>query len=331
MAPLVRARTTRSTPPRTAIPANAWSSRGPNPDYISRQLHHGVDRLSEQLIQVHESIGNSVDRVAAMVGYTEVARHGSYFGDGLTEEYRVLVSERAPGLPLLCDFRDRFRGIPVGLALNLFALHPLVPHIEAGCFGVQMQLMDLEEAFHRSGHLLLDLGPHNVYFDPREGRITVIDIGTIPTQGPASQGRANVGTQDFHDFFAELFRFYATPEGPLTEAEKYGEPSGMRGIPVFSRQLDALMQSFSGAERGELRDAALTILQKIRDRSYESFEEFRGDFSRYLGLAEARIRGNPDIEALRTVWMRALEGLSGDYFKRFLFDPATDLAHYRPV
>ena len=84
----------------------------PNPDYIARKLHHGVDQVSEQLIEVHNAIGDSLACVAHLVGYTDVARHDDYFGDSLNESYRVLVADRARGLPLVSDIRDKFKGGP---------------------------------------------------------------------------------------------------------------------------------------------------------------------------------------------------------------------------
>jgi hypothetical protein len=303
----------------------------PNPDYIARKLHHGVDQVSEQLIEVHNAIGDSLACVAHLVGYTDVARHGDYFGDSLNESYRVLVADRARGLPLVSDIRDKFKGVPIGLGQNLFALHPLVPHPQGGRFAVHRQLMEVEEAFYKAGHLLLDMRPQNVYFDPGEGRITVIDIGTIPTQGPAAQGRASMGDQpkDVHDFFAEVFKFYAAPDSPPSNVAGYGEPSGMRSIPNFQQQLDVMIRSFSGVQDPGLKEAAIATLQKIRDRSYSSFEDFTRDFDSYLGLLEERNKTRPDIDSLTRTWGQALKKLSEDYWTKFLFNPDSDLDTYR--
>ena len=203
----------------------------PNQDYIARKLHHGVDRLSEQLIEVHQAIGDSLPNVAHLLGYTEVSNHNDYFGDSLNEAYRVLVEERARGLPLVSDIRDKFRGLPIGLGQNLFALYPLVPHQAKGSFTIQRQIMEVEEGFHKAGHLVLDMRPQNIYFDPREARITVIDIGTIPTQGAAAQGKASLGDhpRDVHDFFLEVFRFYATPDLPPVSSAGYAEAARHEG------------------------------------------------------------------------------------------------------
>ena len=85
-----------------------------------------------------------------------------------------------------------------------------------GYFSIQQQIMEVEQAFHDNGHLLLDLRPQNIYFDPRRCEITVIDIGTVPTQGHAAQGRAGTRGQprDLHNFFAEMFQFLRRSRRP---------------------------------------------------------------------------------------------------------------------
>ena len=305
--------------------------RRPNPDYISRKLHHGVDRLSEQLIDVHQAMDSSVPYLANLVGYTAVSQHDGYFGDSLKEEYRVLVEERAQGFPLVGDLMDKFKGVPIGLGQNLFCLHPLVPAPEKGHFAVHRQLMDVEEAFQNAGHLLLDMRPQNIYFDPVEGRITVIDVGTIPTGGPAAQGVASMGDRprDVHDFFAELLTFYVTPETPPGDISGYREPAGMRSNPNFDEHLDMTIRNFSEVEDADVRDAAVAVLVKVRERGYTSFGEFRRDFDSYLARVESRNEALVDLPDMVDVWRNAMELLSARYWTRFLFDPGADLACYR--
>ena len=302
----------------------------PNPHYVSRKLHHGVDRLSERLIELHRAVGDSLPRMAHLIGYTEISQHDGYFGDSLKESYRVLVTERAKGIPLVSDIADRFRGVPVGLGQNLFALHPLAPHRDRGYFSVHQQLMDLEEAFLAAGHLLLDMRPQNIYFDLQEGGITVIDIGTTPTQGSAAQGRASMGTRpkDIHDFFPELFKFYVSPDSPPMDAAKYGEPTGMRTIPRFDQELEFLIRGFSALQHRGLKEVAVDTLKKVQRRAYTSFGEFRRDFTQLLSLLEERNKSRPDLDALIDVWGQAARMLSGHYWKKFLFDPDSDLAGY---
>ena len=302
----------------------------PNPDYIARRLHQSIERVSEQLVELHGSVDGSAPHLAHLVGYTDVMQHDGYFGDSFDREYRVLVEERASGLPLVADIRDKFKGVPIGLAQNLFALHQLIPYPGMGYFSVQQQIMEVEQAFHDSGHLLLDLRPQNIYFDPRRCEITVIDIGTVPTQGPDAQGRAGTGGQprDLHNFFAEMFQFYATPDGPPSDVEGYGEPAGMRNMPDFTRHLDTMIRGFARAQN-PVQEAAVAILQRVRDRAYSSIEEFRTEFCEYLEATRDERERHPDHGGLVDVWRQASERLEGEYWKRFLFDPTADLEPYR--
>ena len=312
---------------QTGVPAVL---KRPNPDYIERGMHAGVDRLSEQLVEVHQGLDGSVPHLAKLIGYTENATHGTYFGDSPAGSYRVLVQERARGIPLVCDIRDKFKGVPIGLPQNLFALHPLLALRLNGEFALHQQLVDVEEAFQKSGHLVLDLRPQNVYFDPGEGSITLIDIGTMPSQGVASQGTASLGGQakDVHDFYAEVFTFYASPEAPPTDVKRYGEAYGIRSVPDFDQRLNDLVQRFQQADSSRVKDAAVSILNKIKARVYASFAEFRQDFDGYLSAVAERNVSLPDIESKVDVWKQASLMLSGPYWRRFLFDPDTQLPYH---
>ena len=303
----------------------------PNPDYIARKLHSGVDALSERLIELHTSVGNSQPNVAALVGYTEVAMHDAHFGDALGEPYRALILERARGFPLVADIQDKFKGVPIGLGQGLFALHPLVPHPQGGAFIVHQQLMDVEEAFQDAGHLLLDMRPQNVFFDPAGGSIKVIDIGTVPTHGRVTQGRASLGAgpRDINDFLLELFKWYVPVDGPPADPAGYREPAGMRSVPDFGQQVDSLTGAHARAPAGSARDMALAILGRLRERAYGSVREFRRDFDPYLAQVEERNRNLPDRPARLGAWRQAMGLLSDAYWRKFLFNPDTDLVRYR--
>ena len=297
----------------------------PKPDYIARGLHPGIDLLSEGLIDIHASVANSVPGVCRMLGYTEVGSHGSYFDEGLEAEYRALVFERARGIPLVADIADKFKRVPIGLGQNLFALHPAPPEMTHGAAPVQAQLLDVEESFAASGHLLLDMRPQNIYYNPADGKISVIDVGTVPTLGTASQGRASsVGqAQDIHNFFAEVFRFYVCPGPAPHDPAGYGEPYGMRAPPDFGQHVDGMIDSFLKAEDRDLGQAGVETLQKVRSRSYSSVEEFGMDLQHCLEAASNRDKlheeGSPALDA----WRSARKMLEAPYWKRFLFGEPT--------
>ena len=305
----------------------------PNPDYLARGLHSGVELLSESLIETHRVMDGSTPYLAPLVGYTETGSHDGYFGDTQAAGYRVLVQERARGIPLMGAMMDKFRGVPVGLGQNLFALHPLAVATEGSPFAVQEQLLDVEEAFRDAGHLLLDLGPHNVYFDPEERRITVIDAGTVPTSGPGAQGgAASAGKpRDLHDFFLELLTFYCTPEIPPAEVAGYREPYGIRGSPVFEEQLGLLLQDFDRAEDSPVRETALEVIHRVGDRSYQSLSDFRRDFGRYLSAVQERNQALPDLPELKRTWLEAMNMLFDRHWNKFMFDPDSELAKYRTI
>ena len=294
----------------------------PKPDYISRELHSGVDMLSEALIDIHASVANSVPGVCRMLGYTDVGSHGSYFDDEMAAEYRALVFERARGIPLVADIGDKFKGVPIGLGQNLFALHPALAEMPDSASPVQTQLLHVEGSFAAAGHLLLDMRPQNIYYDPAVGRISVIDVGAVPTYGPASQGQASSGgqEQDLHNFFAEVFRFYLSPFPPPLDPAGYGEPYGMRAAPDFGQQVDGMIDAFFKAEDGDLGHAATETLQKVRSRSYTSVEGFGRDLQFCLEAASNRDNlhgeGNPALDA----WRNARELLKTPYWNRFLLE-----------
>ena len=304
----------------------------PNPDYVTRQFHGGIDLLSQRLVEVHTSIGSSIPGMSHLVGYVEGGNHDGYFGDSLKQQYWVLVYQRARGIPLAADIRDKFKGVPTGLPQNLFAVHPLEHHAGRGPFDIHRQLMEVEEALLDAGYLLLDTRPQNVYYNPLGGDISIIDIGAMPARGSASQGAVSIGDgdKDFHDFFAEMFRFYAVPDIPPADVTGYREPVGMRNVPQFDLQVKGMLGAFSKAQNAQVRDAAVGVLEKILERSYPSLDAFRRDLDAYLAAVEERNRGLDDLPDRARVWREGLEMLSQEYWRKFLFDPETDLASYRP-
>jgi serine/threonine protein kinase len=294
--------------------------------YISRNQHQQVDKLSARVIELHRTLGGSFPHISHLVGYTGHTRHDRYFGDALSQSYYVLVEERARGVPLMGGIKDKFRGVPIGLAQNLYTLYPLVSHAREPTPGIMEQLLDLEAGCIRMGYLLLDLGPQNVFFDPRAGRITVIDIGESLEYRAAQHG--NQGA-DLHDAFAELCRFYLTPHPPPTQVGGYREPFGIAATRGFQTDLERITHSFCELTAGPLQEAAVTILHQVKSRAYGSIDAFRQDLQRYFALVEDRNRALPDWPGLLNVWREGMEMLHETYWRRFLFEPETDLIHYR--
>ena len=285
-----------------------------------------IDELSARVIELHRCLGDSIPHLSPLVAYTERGRHDGYFGDAFPQEYHVLVEERARGVPLVADIKDRFRGIPIGLGQNLFALYPLVPHRVAKAAGILQQLLDVEEAFTRKGCLVLDLRPQNVFFDPKTGEITVIDIGTFVDQNAARKARQ---APDLHDCFAELCKFYLASDSPPVHASGYREPFGMGPALGFSRDLERMVQNCLQQTTGALQATALGILQKIKSREYGTVEAFRRDLQPYFALVDERNRNLQEFPHLVEAWRQGMEMLRERYWRKFLFDPDTDLIYYR--
>lgn len=293
---------------------------------LSRGQYQHVDRLSAQLIEMQKAVGDVSPYASPLIGYTECIRHDGYFGDALPQRYHVLVAERARGVPLVAAIKDKFLGIPIGLAQNLFALYPLVSHPTKSPTGILQQLLDVEETFYNAGYLVLDLRPQNVFFDPKEGRITVIDVGTFhprATLAGRSQG------PDLHDAFVELCNFYLTPHTPPADVSSYRQPFGMGPALGFSKELDRMLQAFSRAAIAPLQEAAVAILQKVKRRAYGGVAEFRADVQQYLTLVDERHRSLPDWPSRVGVWREGVEMLNDTYWRKFLFDPEVDLIYYK--
>ena len=294
--------------------------------YITHNQHQHADQLSVRLIEMHRTLGASFPHISHLVGYTDCTRHDQFFRDTLAHPYHVLVEERAKGVPLLGSIKDKFRGVPIGLAHNLYALYPLVSHAVHPSPGILQQLLELAEGCYRKGFLALDLGPQNVYYDPIQDAITLIDLGAFLDRN-ASQGRQQ--PPNLHDALAELCKFYVTPHPPPAHVSGYRDPYGMGPMQGFEQDLDHLIHHYRELTTGALQDTAVGLLHKVKARAYESIDEFRQEVQPYLALVEERNRALPNVAALVEVWREGLGLLHEKYWRRFLFNPETDLVHYR--
>jgi serine/threonine protein kinase len=290
----------------------------------SGQSRH-VDEQSERVIELHQVLDGTVPYLSRMIGYTKREGHSGYFGDDLPQEYYVLVEERARGVPLVADIKDKFRGVPIGLGQNLFALHPLVAGSRHGEASVFAQLLDVEEAFSRTARLIMDLRPQNVFFDPQRGVITVIDIGMcIDLRG--SSGRQP--PPDIHDCLAELCKFYLEPQSPPMLAKDYRDPFGM-GPPLgYSKELDRMIQAGGSLPSGPLRDFTQHMLQRLKRRDYGAVEPFRHDLQQFFALVHERNHNLQEFPAMVGAWHQGLKLLREQYWRKFRFNPDSDLAEY---
>ena len=307
----------------------------PMPQMITRQMHWSTEARTDRVLQVHQAMNQRLPGLVPVLGYTERANHDEFFGDALGQEYRVTVEERASGIPLFVgDPRARITGVPVGAAQNLFALFALVSGVYDSAHPIHRQLLDVQESFLELGYILLDLGPQNIFFQPGNGRITVIDCGAMVDKNsvPDARGRP---PKDIHDFYLEILKFYTTPSLPPTEADGYRDGYGLRPVVRFQEELDEMARNYDSpgeleSVNGPWRDSALSLIDNVRQRAYTSLDGFHRDLMEHLDAVAERNSKLAEIEQSRQAWNKALGWLREDYWRRFLFDPDTELAGFKP-
>ena len=297
----------------------------PHPTFVVRGQHKQIERRLAEVIALRETLGNSLPHVARLIGYTPSAVHDAYFGDSLAHSYTVTLEDRAKGIPLVGSAVDGLKSAPIGLPQNVFALHPLATHSREKAFSIARDLLDVAETFHNAGFLPLDMRPQNVFFNPRDASINVIDVGSVTRKRAASGRRA---PSDLHDFYLEIFRWYFTPADPPQYANEYSKPYGMETVPMFAQNLDSMVHEFSAMPWETLKIVSVRILSKVRGRAYPIFDEFRQDFEEYLTLSAERYSELSGCVHLVDAWNEARLMLNDKYWRNFLFDPEEDMVSY---
>ncbi len=297
----------------------------PVPQAISRNQHDAIDARTEKTLQAYQEVGNSTNLISPIVGYTDRAVHDDVFGDELGKEYRVLVEERARGIPLLGDMMSKFKGVPIGAGQNLFTLFPLVQPPEVPAHPVHNQLLDLEEVYLKAGYIILDLRPQNIFYQPGNGRMVLIDTGALARlDGDAPRGRPPF---DVNDACLEILKFYTTPEEPPADPSGYREARGIRPIVDIGEELDEMARDLAESAP-PVAEACQVVLDKIRARSYTGYTQFRADLTAYLDRISERNAALANATETGQVWQEAAHWLKEDYWRGFLFDPDPELAGY---
>lgn len=296
----------------------------PSPQTVSRQMHGPVEERTVRALEAYERAGQYCDVIPRVVGITEVAIHDEYFGENLGHPYCVRVEERAAGIPLVGDPRSRILRVPIGLGQNLFALHPLALPNTVTDWPVQAQLLEAQEIYANAGYGLLDLGPHNVFYSPGTGRITLVDASALVGHG-VERSQGNRGPQDVHDFYVEMVKFYLAPELPPMDAAGYFDPYNQRPVISVENECDDLVRSFAASD-DQLRGAATECIQKVRQRGYSAVSDFGADLRECLRLINIRNDRMPERPTALEAWRGALHRLSEDHWTRYQFDAHTELA-----
>ena len=297
----------------------------PEPQMVQRQLHASIEARTDRVVQMYQEVGHTIPTLAPLLGYSERANHDAYFGDALGQAYRVIVADRAVGIPLVGETRARFTGVPIGVGQHLFALFPLLQVEDHPPFTIHEQLLEVEEQCFQAGYILLDLRPQNVFYQPLSGRISVIDCGAlIDRHSAADSGRKTA--PDLHDFYLEMLKFYTTPQRPPLQARGYRDPYGFRSAGSFAQDLDTMTRQCQTAPDAAVQAAARTVISQVRRRAYTDFAAFRGDLLAYLETVRAYQQSLPDLAAARHAWAEALAWLRDPYWQRYLFHPEIELA-----
>ena len=296
----------------------------PSPQTVSRQMHGPVEERTARALEAYERAGQFSAVVPRVIGVTEVTLHDAYFGEDLGQPYSVRVEERAAGIPLVGDPRSRILRVPIGLGQNLFALHPLALPDGVADWPVQSQLLEAQEIYADAGYALLDLGPHNVFYSPGTGRISLVDATALVGHG-VERAQGNRGPQDVHDFYIEMVKFYLAPDLPPTDAAGYFDPYNQRPVISIEDECDSLISAFASADDA-LRDAATACLGKVRQRGYAAVADFASDLRECLRLITIRNEQMPEPQTALEAWRTALHRLSEDHWTRYRFDANTELA-----
>lgn len=314
----VRAATDRESGNQVAI-------KRPVPQAISRNQHEAIESRTEKILQAYQEVGCSTDLISPIVGYTDRGLHDDFFGDELGKEYQVLVEERATGIPLLSDMMSKFKGVPIAAGQNLFTLFPLVQASGVAAHPVHNQLLDLEEVYLSAGYVVLDLRPQNIFYQPGSGRIVLIDTGAlVRLDGDPPRGRPPF---DINDACLEILKFYTTPTEPPAETTGYRDPKGIRPIVNIGEELDDMARDMS-ATTPSIIEIGTVMLDKIRDRNYTEYSQFRSDLNTYLDRIDQRNRAADTAAAATQIWQEAAQWLKEDYWRGFLFDPDVEMAGY---
>ena len=298
----------------------------PVPQMISRRMHGPVEERTERTIRLHEELANSIPEVCPMLGYTDQANHDDFYGDSLDQDYRVTVSMRACGIPLVGDPMARILRVPIGLGQNLFCLYPLCFAEEDDPYPVQRQLLDAEERFFQAGYVLLDMGPQNIFFQPSSARISIIDPGAL-LSGENDRTPVGRGPQDIHDFYLEMLKFYTTLQVPPTDVSGYRDPANLRPVVNFEQELSEMSRTISSEPQATEASVAggQKVIEKVRGRGYHDFSEFRSDLTDYLKAILDRNMNLPNLSEIREAWSGALNLLREDHWTKYDFDAEKEI------
>ena len=235
----------------------------PHPTLIARGQHADVERRLSRSISLQQGLGRASARLARVVAHATMEPGHDYFGDTHHRPYLVVVEERATGLPLVGSATDGIRRMPIGLPQQLFALHPVRHHPARPRLSVALDILEVGEAVLEKGLVLLDARPQNVFFDPKNATITLIDTGGLTEAREATRRRPAL---DAHDFYAELFKWYVPLGDPPSDTDGYAAPHGMDSVPRFEQDLAAFKRDYDSMPTQPIGELGAAIVERVRER-----------------------------------------------------------------
>ena len=298
----------------------------PHPTLIARGQHADVERRLSRSLSLQQSLGPASSGLAAVVAYAMVEPGLGYFDDAHDLPYLVVVERRATGVPLVGSAADGIRRMPIGLPQQLFALHPVCRHPHRPRFSAALDILEVAEAILGQGLVLLDARPQNVFFDPKNATITLIDTGGATEEREETRRRPAL---DVHDFYAEMFKWYVPLGNPPSDTDGYATPHGMDSVPRFPQDLAAFKRAYDAMPARSIGELGAAIVERVQQRGYSRPADFRADFERLVALYDAHYESLAEDQGIVSTWSEASRALDLPYWRKFLFDPATDMAAYR--
>ena len=299
----------------------------PHPMLIARGQHTDVERRLRQSLELRPLLDDAARHVAAPVAHAVVPPGDGYFGDTHDHPYLAVVEERARGLPLVGSATDGIRRMPIGLPQQLFALHPVARHKTRDRFSVALDVLEVAESFLAQGLVLLDARPQNVFFDPRDATVTIIDTGGATPPRAATRRRAAL---DAHDFYTELLKWHLPTGEPPSAPEGYAQPQGMESVSRFAQDLAALKRAYQAMPCPDIGESGAALVERVRERGYGAPPDFRADFEQFITMYRSAYDKLALHHPTMQVWTQARGKLSSPYWRKFLFDAERDMAAYPP-
>jgi serine/threonine protein kinase len=296
----------------------------PHPTLVAGNQHQAVESRTRDLADLKQGFGDELPHVPKLVGVSQRANHDSLFGDSLGYDYTVTVESRATGVPLVGAVFDGIRKHPIGLPVSIFCIHPLQDG-EIRETPILVDILETVESFYKMGYLLMDVRPQNVFYSPKTGDISIIDVCDFRKPREATQRHPPL---DMNDMLLDLFRWYVPAGDPPLEFDSWTQYIEPPRSARLERAAEDTKRIFLREERTEDRGLAIRVLERIKARGYSRVSEFRDEVVEVLELRRVRLASSPTFESHISLWKQGLAMMHDDYWSKYLFSADSDLTAY---